>query len=155
MSFRIGVLLTVMVVLAPAGVASEDYPRELRDQWLPLATQGDPDAQYWMGRSQCCGYGAGYDTAAALRWFCAAAVQGHVDAQYALARQLAGRTTEWRRFGQSHFISEAYVWYRVAAEAGHTMAQEYARSLAQDLSNGALRRAQRRIDHWQEIDCRR
>ena len=151
-----GLLCAAILGLGPASVmAAEDYPRESRAVWLAQAQQGDAQAQYQLGKSLCCGYGAGFETASALRWFCAAAVQGHAGAQYELATQLAIRTTDWRHFGDNSFVSEAYVWYRVSADGGHPLAALYARSLAREMSGGQLKRAERRISQWPDIGCGR
>ncbi|HHM04256.1 MAG TPA: hypothetical protein ENJ19_00750 [Gammaproteobacteria bacterium] len=52
--------------------------------WLPLAQQGDPQAQNYVGAIYEKGLGVPPDYAAAARWYQKAADQGHAEAQFAL-----------------------------------------------------------------------
>ena len=67
--------------------------------WTPLATRGDAEAQYRLGRLCSEGQGVEKDDAEAATWFLRAAEKGHVEAQVALAT--------------------SYVW-------GHGVARDYA-----------------------------
>jgi hypothetical protein len=52
--------------------------------WMPLATKGDPDAQFNLGQAYRLGKGVPTNIGAAKTWFERAAGQGHVDAQTTL-----------------------------------------------------------------------
>ena len=51
----------------------------------PLAARGDSEAQYHLGQLFLIVQGGGFDVAEAIRWYNAAAAQGHVFATHALA----------------------------------------------------------------------
>jgi len=52
--------------------------------WMPLATKGDPDAQFNLGQAYRLGKGVPTNVSSAKTWFERAAGQGHVDAQTTL-----------------------------------------------------------------------
>ena len=81
--------------------------------WTPLAERGDVLAQYNLGVLLAAGDADSMDLQQAQRWFEAAALQDHLDAQLALADLLAGQQA-W---------AEARHWYTVAARAGAARAQ--------------------------------
>jgi TPR repeat protein len=78
-----------------------------------LAQQGNPDAQFYLGRMAAGGMGVPKDIARAISWYQVAAQQGHTEAQ--------------ARLGAHHFLGdgvpqsyvEAVRWSRLAAEKGH------------------------------------
>jgi len=57
----------------------EDYATAAR-QFESAARDGDPDAQYWLGRIYADGLGRPRDSVTAYGWFDHAAAQGHHDA---------------------------------------------------------------------------
>ncbi|MEE8494146.1 MAG: tetratricopeptide repeat protein [Nitrospirales bacterium] len=84
--------LVVVLVAAPvwadfkAGVEAYkrgDYATALKE-WRPLAEQGSPSAQFYMGVMLHLGYGLPEDDAEAARWYRRAAEQGHPGAQHNL-----------------------------------------------------------------------
>jgi TPR repeat protein len=85
--------------------------------WRPLAENGDPDAQFWIGFAYQNGLGAPRDPAQALSWYRKAADHGNAFAQNWLgAMYRAGR-----RVTQDY--AEALRWYRKAAGQGDADAQ--------------------------------
>jgi len=59
-------------------------PRPSFDAVLKQAEQGDPDAQYRLGRMYYFGDGVAENREEAARWHVKAAAQGHAEAQYVL-----------------------------------------------------------------------
>lgn len=155
-------LCAVLLATAPARAADlwagiDAYERgDLQaavDEWLPLARSGDVEAQYRLGALYAGAHGELGDDGEALRWYRAAADQGHPLAQNNLAVMLeTGRgaapdpagAARWYRaaaeqgrdvaaanlarlydegLGVERSQAEAAVWYRRAAEGGHNGAQ--------------------------------
>ncbi len=143
-----------VALLLGSAQASENYPVELRGEWLAAAEQGDAEAQFKLGKSYCCGYAAGYDTSKALYWMCKAGKQGHIDAIYEMGRQLEAVTVDYLPFTEQHFILEAYVWYRQAVDlGGHPLAQLYSRKLENSFSAGQMKIIEARQSAWSESGC--
>jgi hypothetical protein len=81
------------------------------------AEQGDPSAQYYLGRTYFQGSGSTLDQAAALKWIKNAAEGGLAEAQNYLGRMyLAGNGVEQND-------NQAVEWYRKAAEQGYALAE--------------------------------
>ena len=148
----VGVLLVLL--FSSTLQASENFPVELRGGWLAAAQQGDAEAQFKLGRSYCCGYGASYDTAKALYWMCKAGKQGYIDAIYEMGRQLEAVTDSGLPFTEQHFILEAYVWYRQAVDlGGHPLAELYSRKLESSFSAGQMKVIEARQSAWSDSGC--
>lgn len=79
---------------------------------IPLAEEGDPQAQYLVGRMRFYGQVLLQDAAAAARWYRRAAEQGFSPAQLAFAIALDGG------WGVPRDPAEAARWYRIAALQG-------------------------------------
>ncbi len=152
---RVSGVAGVVLALFLTGVqASENFPVELRGEWLVAAKQGDAEAQFKLGKSYCCGYGASYNTSKALYWMCRAGKQGHIDAIYEVARQLEATTDTGLPFTGQHFILEAYVWYRQAVDlGGHSLADLYSKKLARSFSAGQMKIIEARQSAWSESGC--
>ena len=90
----------------------EDYQTAFK-LWLPLAEQGDADAQYNLGLMYDNGRGVKQDDFEAVKWYRKAAEQGYADAQFNLGNMYANG----RGVKQDDF--EAVKWYRQAAEQGY------------------------------------
>ena len=89
-----------------------DYKTALKE-WRLLAEQGDPDAQYYLGRMYDRRKGVPQDYAEAIKWYRLAAMQGDAGAQFSL-----GVIFE-KGSGVVQNYDEAAKWYRLAAEQGH------------------------------------
>ena len=84
---------------------------------VPLAEQGDVQAQYILGYMYNEGLGVRQDYAEALRWYRMAAEQGHVKAQHNLGLMYK------RGQGVAQDDTEAVNWFRMAAEQSDARAQ--------------------------------
>jgi TPR repeat protein len=81
------------------------------ERWLRLAaTQGDADAQFWMGIGYERGYFGTFDYREALKWLRKAAAQALPDAQFSLGEMYADGE------GVPASDSMAASWYRKAAD---------------------------------------
>ena len=87
-------------------------------EWEPLASGGDPRAQFGLGFMYDNGKGLPQDYVEALKWYHLAAEQGHADAQLNV-----GAMYRDGRGVPENFILAAN-WYRIAANQGHTLAQD-------------------------------
>lgn len=96
-----------------AAYESENYVTAFKIL-LPLAEEGNPQAQSSVGSMYDVGLGVGVDAAKAMYWYNKAALQGHPVAQNNLAAFHI----------QSNNLEEAVKWYRRAAEQGFPFAQE-------------------------------
>jgi TPR repeat protein len=150
-------LITVSVFAADfdAGLTayrSQDYATAMQN-WLPLAEQGAPHAQYNVGLMYAHGYGVRQDLAQAAQWYRKSAEQGVVEAQFNLGLLYSdgegvskdpGEARKWLSKAaeqgdkratnalanlyaddgqQSETNSEALKWYQQAAEKGVASAQ--------------------------------
>lgn len=86
-------------------------------EWLPLAEQGNGEAQYSLGFMYEQGKGVAQDYAEAVRWYRLAAEQGHTWAQYTL-----GFMSEHGEGMLQDYAKSAH-WYHLAAERGHADSQ--------------------------------
>ncbi len=107
--------------------ARGDYKTAL-EEWRLLAEQGDPDAQYHLGRMYDRRKGVPQDYAEAIKWYRLAAMQGDAGAQFSLGVIFENGS------GVVQNYDEAAKWYRLAAEQGHaygqaTVANMYAKGM--------------------------
>ena len=93
-----------------------DYQTSL-ELWLPLARQGDPEAQNYLGIQYFLGLGIKRDIAEAAKWYEMAARQGHSDAQ----RNYGDLFRGGRGVRQDFYT--AYVWYFAASQQGNKNAK--------------------------------
>lgn len=143
------VFLVAMLLLAACAGPVLNKRAEL----TPAANKGDAQAQYLLGKSYCCGYGAGTSTPKALDWFCRAALQGHGGAQYELGRYYALRSNRaWRPQLRQDLI-QAYMWYSLAALQEVPLAGEEKEGLALDMSELEVAQAKQRIRSWKVAGC--
>ena len=85
--------------------------------WLPLAEQGDAEAQFNLGVMHSRGQGVPEDHTEAVKWFRNAGNRGHAAAQFNLGVIYANGE------GVPQDDSEAEKWFRRAAEKGFAEAQ--------------------------------
>jgi hypothetical protein len=113
------VVMAGVPALADLAAAQKAYARHdwftALKEYLPLAQQGDANAQFIVGYIYC--QGAKPQYAEALKWFKQAAVKGHPNAQFNLGQMY--------RLGQgvAKNPTEAARWYRAAANQGFADAQ--------------------------------
>jgi hypothetical protein len=116
-----GAVIQFFALLVPALADLAAGKRALKDgdyataqkELLPLAKQGDPDAEVYLGSV----YGATGDYAQAILWFRKAADQGHAEAQDTLG------TMYERGLGVTQDYRAAAAWYLKAANQGNVHAQ--------------------------------
>ncbi len=104
-----------------------DYKTALKE-WRLLAEQGDPDAQYYLGRMYDRRIGVPEDNVEAVKWYRLAAAQDDAGAQFSLGVMYE------KGSGIPQDYAEAAKWYRLAAEQGHaygqaTVASMYAKGM--------------------------
>jgi uncharacterized protein len=80
--------------------------------WGPVADQGDPDAQFYLGFMNEYGQGVPRNDAEAIRWYRKAAGQDHALAQFRLGDLYSNAE------GSPRGDIEAAKWYRLAADQG-------------------------------------
>ena len=95
---------------------SGDYVTAIKE-WMPLAEQGDADAQNNLGVMYENGYGTAQDYKKAAKWYRLAAEQGQGVAQEQLGELY------FRGIGVLQDDEQAFKWYRRAAEQGNADAQ--------------------------------
>lgn len=118
--------LTLLVTFSTAAVAgyheglaayqARNYARAVKE-FMPLANQGNRDAQHLLGLMYYTGQGIPQNYKQALAWFQKAAAQGIADAQYVLGAMY------YTAKGTPRNDREAVAWFRKAAEQGHADAQ--------------------------------
>ncbi len=110
-------LMLLVGSLAPASAGMEegvgayqraDYAAAF-SQFKPLAENGDPKAQFYLGEMYGQGQGIKRDLKKAARWYREAAMQGHTTAQAILGGLYAAGLGVPRDFGL------AYYWLIIAA----------------------------------------
>lgn len=99
-----------------AAYQAKNYVRAVKE-FIPLATQGNRDAQHLLGLMYYTGQGIPQNYKQALTWFQKAAAQGIADAQYVLGAMY------YTAKGTSRDDKQAIAWFRKAAEQGHPDAQ--------------------------------
>jgi TPR repeat protein len=93
-----------------------DY-KTARELWLPLAEQGEPRAQFFLGFMHDLGLGVSEDDKKAIKWYELAAEQGDSRAQL-----FAGYIYDFG-YGVPEDDQKAFKWYRLSAEQGYEQAK--------------------------------
>ena len=94
----------------------KDYSKALI-YWEPLAENGNPNAQYFLGIMFLNGQGVIKNLVEAGRWFNASAQQGDVGAQYFIGEM------NLKGMGMAQNYRRAGAWFKKAAEQGYPDAQ--------------------------------
>lgn len=145
---------------------------------LPLAQQGEPEAEYHLGILYEYGLGVERDDGEAFKWYRRAAERGHAPAQYGLGLMyFDGRGTgsdataaaEWMaraaeqgyapaqyglgllRFngvGVERDLVRAQMWFELAAARGNESGRESRDSLVRQLTSEQLLRARQLASLW-------
>jgi uncharacterized protein len=125
------VTLLVLAVAHPAASQSIKPDPNILRHWLPLAEQGDVDAQFLVGLQY-----QDKDNKKAARWFSKAAKQGNAHAQQSLGVMYSNGS------GVMHDPIMAYVWTNVAAANGLDVSNNI-NIFAKLLDKSDLRKAQK------------
>jgi TPR repeat protein len=123
--FPIAVVLSIVCLAMPAWAGFEtgmggyqrgNYATAL-SEWRPLAQQGDPSAQFYLGLLHEKGHGVPQDYTKARKWYEKAAAQGYAMGQLQLGLLYANGD------GVQQDYAKARQWYEKAAAQGYAMAQ--------------------------------
>ncbi|BAU48549.1 Sel1 repeat-containing protein [Sulfurifustis variabilis] len=127
---------------------SADYERAMK-LFRPLAEQGDPQAEYYVGRMYEKGQGVEKDNEQMALWYRRSAEKGYARAQYKLAVGYA-----FGLGGAEQDDAEAVKWLKRSAEGGYRRAQK---TLARGYSEGrfGLPRDPRQAEYWNRKAARR
>ena len=108
------------------------------DEWLPLAAQGDPDAQFGVGFLYTSGavWGVPVSYATAAKFYLSAAEQWHAGAQYNLG------LLYYDGQGVRQDLVQAFVWFDLAAAGGLPQALTALDRVAERLSPDQIEKAQ-------------
>lgn len=104
--------LVCLALSAASAVWAQSGLSEQVQEQLARAKQGDALAQFRVANAYDSGRGAPRDAGEAMRWYLAAAEQGHAEAQNSVGSGLQAD----KRF------SEARAWYEKAASRNHALA---------------------------------
>ena len=127
-------LLVFLLIMLSACDESHD-PKILFEQgnyeksfnlWLPLATNGDTQAENYIAIHYYLGLGRSRDLKIAKEWFEKAAQAGHPDAQYNL-----GVMYENGESDKKDYVT-AYKWFYLAKENGNTHAKNRMQAMAEE-----------------------
>ena len=157
-----------------------DYEKSYAECMGP-AQDGDPVAQFCIGRLYANGFGVMMDDAEALKWYGLAANQGHAEAQFNLGvmhangwgvpmndaeaakyYRLAAESgfvqamtslayVTYRGIGVEEDLVEGYMWYYLAAELGEFSAIADRDDLGDKLSPDQRAQAEQKASEWLEI----
>jgi TPR repeat protein len=150
MMTRIAILLTALLALSgvradfTAGLEayrSGDFQGALAE-WMPLAEQGQVEAEFNVGLLYFHGRGVEADHASAAEWYRRAAEQGYARAQYEL-----GQLYE-RGDGVPQDLIQAYKWFRLANREKYEDARKRRKRVADKLSEHDLAQAELQVREW-------
>ena len=94
--FIVIVLLVILTACAPITTSQVGYDNAQRLNLRAAADQGDAETQYLLGESYCCGNGY-YSTDEAVKWWCRAALQTHLDAKQRLSEVIGNHYMNYCR----------------------------------------------------------
>lgn len=117
---------SILLILTISACSKETDPKKMFDKgdyeaafnlWLPLAENGDADAQNYLGIIYSLGLGKEKDYKKSLAWYERAAKAGNADAQRNYGDMLNfGRGTKKDNY-------QAYKWYFAASQQGNKKAE--------------------------------
>jgi TPR repeat protein len=126
-------LVFIFSILQVSACGKETDPKKAFDNgdyesayslWLPLAGNGDADAQNYLGILYYLGLGVQKDYKKTLKWYELAAKAGHADAQRNYADMINfGRGTQKDNY-------QAYKWYFAASQQGNIKAERQITAIA-------------------------
>ena len=156
-----------------------DYETSLAE-CLPLADEGNVEAQFCVGRLYANGFGVPMDDEQALKWYGLAAAGGHAEAQFNLgvmhangwgvemndvpaagfyrlaaeqgfaAAQAALGFSYKHGAGVEKDLTKAYTWFDIAAQRGDFTAAQERDDLADTMSETEIQAGRRSALQWLE-----
>ena len=112
-----------------------DYTTAL-NEWLPLAEQGNSEAQYFLGVMYSMGYGVIEDYKAAIKWYSLAAELGSANAQYRMGLNF------FDGVGVIQNYTLAHMWWNIAASQGDERAMANRDFVADKMTPSQIEKAQ-------------
>ena len=116
------------------------------------AREGDIPSQFALGNSYCCGAAGFVSTKTALKWYCMAARQGHLEAQLEVSK-IHGGEYALRTPTVRPDRALALMWLEVALSSGRIIADDYRRRLRARTSPEEAARARRMQKNWKSARC--
>ena len=120
---------------------SKDYETAYK-LWLPLAEQGDVEAQVNLGVMYDNGQGVLQDYKEAIKWYRLAAQQGHASAQFNLGSMY------YKGLGVPQDYVLAHMWINLAASNGDEDAIEKRTMVEKKMSPSQIEKAQEMARNW-------
>jgi TPR repeat protein len=117
----------------------EDYVRAMQ-LLRPLADQGDPKAEYFLGRSYYLSSPEG--AVESVKWYKKAAEQGYAMAQYILGNAYR------QGVGVLRDVVAAHMWLNVAAAAGNQDAAQVRDELEKRMTPAQIAEAEKLAHEW-------
>jgi putative methionine-R-sulfoxide reductase with GAF domain len=127
---------------AEADSSPETYALLPLPELHKLANQGDPAAEYALGKRYANGEGVKQDYRVAKDWFLRAAEQGHVRAEGKVAAAF------WSGKGAPRDYSKAYFWALLAQAGGDEASPAIMMNSAAHLSPGQIAAEQKHAEQW-------
>jgi uncharacterized protein len=118
-----------------------DFQTALR-HWQPLATQGNAEAQFWLGMLYGSGDGVEQDFEEKIKWWRMAAERGHEVAQGLLG------TSYLISEGVPQDYAEAYFWMTLALNGGKDFVKGHRDQAVQHLSPEQKAAIDKRVAKW-------
>ena len=117
---RVIALAAVLIGSTALVPSTRLHAQQPLDELRALAEQGNAEAQFNLAYRYVAGRGVPQDGAEAVRWWRAAADQGHAGSRVAIAVMYSGGL-----LGVTQDEAEAVRWFRLAADQGKATAQRY------------------------------
>ena len=183
------IIYFLVYLLANAPIMAADMARGLAaaksgnfdiaaQEWMPLAEQGDPSAQYNIAQLYRLGRGVPKNFTKASQWYEKAALQWHSAARHNLAVLYEkghgvplnyAKAFEWyekaamQNYGIAQFnlavmysigqgtkrnLTKAYIWYTIAADQDVDGAEDNVSQIAQQMTAEQLKIAKKKAQDW-------
>jgi len=114
------------------------------EEMLPIAEQGNADAQFALGVMYGNGDGVPQDYAVAMKWYRLAAEQGIARAQYNLGIMYGNGK------GVPQDYVQAHMWFNLAASKGNETGRKNRDIIAKKMTPADVSKAQRLAREWLE-----
>ena len=114
------------------------------EEMLPIAEQGNADAQFALGVMYGNGDGVPQDYAVAMKWYRLAAKQGIARAQYNLGIMYGNGK------GVPQDYVQAHMWFNLAASKGNENGRKNRDMVAKKMTPADVSKAQRLAREWLE-----
>ena len=115
-----------------------DYKKLLAEELLPLAKEGDPEAQWFLGGWYVLGKGIPQDYEVAFKWYNSSAQQGYAKAQFTL-----GGIYFRGQYSVPQDFVLAHMWLNLASAQGFGEASTIRDKLAEKMTPSQIQEAQR------------